>query len=52
MPCLNEEKTLGRCMDKAKAYLERAGLAGEILVADNGSTDRSVEIARQKGGVW
>ena len=50
MPCLNEEKTLGRCMDKAKAYLERAGLAGEILVADNGSTDRSVESARQKGG--
>jgi hypothetical protein len=49
MPCLNEAETLGTCVRKAMGYLERAGLAGEVLVADNGSTDGSQEIARALG---
>jgi glycosyltransferase involved in cell wall biosynthesis len=49
MPCLNEEKTIGACVAEALATIERAGLRGEVVVADNGSTDRSVEIARGLG---
>jgi len=49
MPCLNEEETLGLCLDKARATIQRLGLAAEIVVADNGSTDRSVEIAQSYG---
>jgi glycosyltransferase involved in cell wall biosynthesis len=49
MPCLNEEETLAKCIEKARAGIERSGLHGEIIVADNGSTDRSAEIARQLG---
>ena len=49
MPCLNEEETLGACISKALAAFQKAGLDGEVLIADNGSTDRSVEIARQMG---
>ena len=49
MPCLNEAQTVGRCVAKARAYLERAGIAGEVLVADNGSTDGSREIAAATG---
>ena len=49
MPCLNEEETLGICIDKAASFLDRHGIAGEILIADNGSTDRSVDIALEKG---
>ena len=49
MPCLNEEKTIGACVAQAVATLEIAGLRGEVIVADNGSTDRSVEIARDLG---
>ncbi len=49
MPCLNEAQTVGRCVAKARAYLERAGIAGEVLVADNGSTDGSREIAAAAG---
>lgn len=49
MPCLNEEETLGICIDKARTFLETHGISGEVLIADNGSTDRSVEIAREKG---
>jgi hypothetical protein len=45
MPCLNEAQTLATCIDKAQSFLERAGIAGEILVADNGSTDGSQQIA-------
>ena len=51
MPCLNEEKTVGICVAKAVDFLKRSGIQGEVLVADNGSTDRSVEIARQHGAV-
>jgi hypothetical protein len=49
MPCLNEAETLGICIDKAKAFLWRTGIAGEVLIADNGSTDGSQACARQHG---
>jgi glycosyltransferase involved in cell wall biosynthesis len=49
MPCLNEAETIGACIRKAQAFLARKGVAGEVLVADNGSTDKSPEIARQHG---
>src|ERR1700687_5253893 len=47
MPCLNEADTLGICIDKARRALDQAGLAGEIIVADNGSTDGSRETAQR-----
>ena len=49
MPCLNEAETIARCIHKAAAYLKRAGIPGEILVADNGSTDGSQSIAESLG---
>jgi glycosyltransferase involved in cell wall biosynthesis len=49
MPCLNEGETLATCIAKARAYLERSGVAGEVLIADNGSTDGSIEIAERAG---
>ena len=49
MPCLNEAETLATCIEKARAYLARAGVAGEIIVADNGSSDGSQAIARSLG---
>jgi hypothetical protein len=49
MPCLNEAETLGTCVSKAMGYLARAGVAGEVVVADNGSTDGSQDIARSLG---
>jgi glycosyltransferase involved in cell wall biosynthesis len=49
IPCLNEEQTLEICIEKAWNYLHRAGLSGEIIVADNGSTDASIEIAERLG---
>src|SRR5262245_9720115 len=49
MPCLNEARTLGICIAKAKRYLSRQNFAGEIVVADNGSTDGSQEIAVSLG---
>ncbi len=49
MPCLNEARTLERCVSKAQAFLARAGLRGEVLIADNGSTDGSQALAL-KGG--
>ncbi|MGE0746353.1 MAG: glycosyltransferase family 2 protein [Rhodospirillales bacterium] len=49
MPCLNEARTVGVCVEKAVGYLRRAGIAGEVLVADNGSTDGSQDIARANG---
>jgi glycosyltransferase involved in cell wall biosynthesis len=45
MPCLNEEKTVGICVKKAFRAFEELGVVGEVIVADNGSTDRSVELA-------
>lgn len=49
MPCLNEAQTLEVCINKAKSFLEKSGVKGEILIADNGSTDGSVEIAERCG---
>ncbi len=49
MPCLNEARTVGRCVSKARACLVRLGVHGEVVVADNGSSDGSQEIARQHG---
>jgi hypothetical protein len=49
MPCLNEARTVGRCVVKAVAALQRLSVAGEVLVADNGSTDGSQELAQAAG---
>jgi len=49
MPCLNEEETLATCIRKAQRAIADANIAGEVIVADNGSTDRSIEIAEQMG---
>jgi hypothetical protein len=49
MPCLNEAETIGICIDKAFGFLERSGIVGEVVIADNGSTDGSRNIARGKG---
>src|SRR5687768_15566770 len=49
MPCLNEAETLATCIRKARSFLERSGVAGEVLVADNGSTDGSQSIAVANG---
>ncbi|HYM66416.1 MAG TPA: glycosyltransferase family 2 protein [Patescibacteria group bacterium] len=49
MPCLNEAETLARCIQKAQHVIEDQGLAGEVVVADNGSTDGSQAIARELG---
>jgi glycosyltransferase involved in cell wall biosynthesis len=49
MPCLNEAETLETCIVKAKDYLARSGVDGEVLIADNGSTDGSQDIAKRLG---
>lgn len=49
MPCLNEAETLGACIGKAVRALSEAGISGEVIVADNGSTDGSQTIAEQMG---
>jgi glycosyltransferase involved in cell wall biosynthesis len=49
MPCLNEEENIGRCVARAREVLEREGIDGEIIVADNRSEDRSAEIAAAAG---
>jgi glycosyltransferase involved in cell wall biosynthesis len=49
MPCLNEAETLARCIGKAKLGLQRSGVRGEIVIADNGSTDGSQAIAEKAG---
>lgn len=45
MPCLNEVNSLGFCIEKAQSFLKENAIKGEVLVADNGSTDGSVELA-------
>jgi len=49
MPCLNEANSLAYCVDKAVKALREAGLTGEVVVADNGSTDGSIQIAEEHG---
>lgn len=49
MPCLNEERTLATCIRKAQQCFRDLGIEGEVVIADNGSTDRSVEIAESLG---
>ncbi|WP_192243705.1 glycosyltransferase family 2 protein [Mesorhizobium silamurunense] len=49
IPCLNEERTLGICIRKALDVFAKRGIKGEVVVGDNGSSDRSVEIAESLG---
>src|SRR5277367_1660694 len=49
IPCLNEANSLGFCVEKAMDAFRSSGLHGEVVVADNGSTDGSIEIAELKG---
>jgi Glycosyl transferase family 2 len=49
MPCLNEAETVATCVRKARDFLNRTAIAGEVLVADNGSSDGSAALARQAG---
>jgi len=49
MPCLNEALTIGRCIQKARGCIARLGLRAEVVVADNGSTDGSPQIAESEG---
>ncbi len=49
MPCLNEAETLAVCIKKAQGYMARRGITGEVLIADNGSTDGSQAIAEGLG---
>src|SRR5208337_3020689 len=49
MPCLNEAETLETCIRKAQQAIEEANIAAEVVIADNGSTDGSIEIAERLG---
>ncbi len=49
MPCLNEAETVATCVRKARSFLERTGIDGEVLVADNGSSDGSSTLAHEAG---
>ena len=49
IPCLNEADTIGACVERALRMLEANGLAGEVIVVDNGSLDGSAELARGAG---
>src|ERR1700751_3986901 len=49
IPCLNEENSIGICVEKAKKAFAEAGLRGEVVVADNVSTDGSIAIAEKLG---
>ena len=49
IPCLNEAETITECVIRARQVLEEAGLQGEVLVVDNGSTDGSGDLARKAG---
>ncbi len=49
IPCLNEEKTLPACIEIAKSAMHKAGISGEVIISDNGSTDQSVAVAMKNG---
>src|SRR5260370_9140409 len=49
IPCLNEANSLAYCVDKAMKAFREAGLSGEVIVADNGSADGSIQIAEERG---
>ena len=49
MPCLNEAETVGVCVEKALGFLAASGITGEVIIADNGSTDGSQQIAERLG---
>lgn len=49
MPCLNEERTVGQCVSLAQESFKALGIVGEVIVADNNSTDQSAAIARASG---
>jgi glycosyltransferase involved in cell wall biosynthesis len=49
MPCLNEAETLETCIRQARVFLDSSGIVGEVLIADNGSTDGSQELAERAG---
>jgi glycosyltransferase involved in cell wall biosynthesis len=49
IPCLNEEKSIAACVTKARHAMEKMKVAGEVLVVDNGSKDRSAELAEKAG---
>jgi glycosyltransferase involved in cell wall biosynthesis len=49
MPCLNEAETVETCIRKTLAFFEKEGIEGEVVVADNGSTDGSQQLARDAG---
>jgi glycosyltransferase involved in cell wall biosynthesis len=51
IPCLNEEASIQRCVTEARRALEGQGWDGEVIVADNGSDDRSAELARDAGAL-
>jgi glycosyltransferase involved in cell wall biosynthesis len=51
IPCLNEEASIERCVSEARRALGRQGWEGEVIVADNGSDDRSAELAREAGAL-
>jgi glycosyltransferase involved in cell wall biosynthesis len=51
IPCLNEEEAVGAVVDEARRGIAASGRSGEVIVVDNGSTDRSAEIAAAHGAV-
>ena len=52
MPCLNEAETVVRCVEKSLRAFRENSICGEVIVADNGSTDGSHELARDAGAPW
>ncbi len=49
MPCLNEQQTVAHCVQQARQFLAESGVHGEVLIADNGSTDNSAALAEEAG---
>ena len=51
MPCLNEAETIAICIEKAKAFMKKNNISGEVIIGDNGSTDGSQELAEKQGAI-